>query len=222
MAKRLYSMGQERYRNEFELTLQPDLIDEPSKWRTPRRIFVNSMSDLFHESVPIGYIKQVFEAMEFAPWHTFQVLTKRPERLDEIASELPWPENVWMGVSVENSEYVYRIRHLQLIPAAVRFLSIEPLLGPLKRYPLRGIDWVIVGGESGPRCRPMDGDWVRQIRDRCISQGVPFFFKQWGGARKKRTGRILDGRNWDEMPISKKRHPVETWTGCGQGERAVK
>lgn len=207
MAKRLHAMGQERYRNEFGVTLQYDLLGQPSRWRTPRRIFVNSMSDLFHENVPFDYIRRVFDEMHSAHWHVFQILTKRSERLRELADELVWPENVWMGVSVENSAYVYRIRDLLSVPASVRFLSIEPLIGPLKRYPLAGIDWVIVGGESGPRCRSINPDWVRGIRDRCVSQKVPFFFKQWGGTRKKNTGRTLDGRTWDEMPTPKVRRP---------------
>ena len=205
IAKRLHAMGQHRYRNEFRVTIQSDLLDQPTKWKTSKRIFVNSMSDLFHDAVPFQYIRQVFEEMEAAHWHTFQILTKRPERLRELSSKLPWPTNVWMGVSVENAEYTSRIHHLRKVLASVRFLSIEPLLGPLGRYPLEGIDWVIVGGESGPRCRPMSPDWVRRIRDRCIRQGVPFFFKQWGGTRKKRTGRELDGRTWDEMPTPKGR-----------------
>lgn len=209
MAMRLYAMGQERYRNNFSVTLQPDLVNLPSRWKKPRRIFVNSMSDLFHDRVPTGFITRVFRQMEACPWHSFQVLTKRSERLAEIAHALPWPPNVWMGVSVENSEYTYRIRDLLNVPAAVRFLSIEPLLGPLGRYRLAGIDWVIVGGESGPRCRDIDESWVRSIRDRCISQEIPFFFKQWGGTRKKRTGRLLDGRTWDQMPEPKERLRAE-------------
>lgn len=205
MAKRLNAMGQERYKNNFTLTLQEDLLEQPLTWKKPRFVFVNSMSDLFHPDVPNEYIQKVFYVMEKASWHNFQLLTKRSERLLEIAHLLPWPENVWMGVSVENSEYIHRINHLRSIPAAVRFLSVEPLIGPLHRYPLKGIDWVIVGGESGPKARPMDKAWVRKIRDKCIALGVPFFFKQWGGTRKKTTGRKLDGRTWDEMPIPKKR-----------------
>ena len=164
-------------------------------------VFVNSMSDLFHPDVPTDFISAVFETMGRASWHTFQILTKRSERLLEFADSLPWFENIWMGVSVENQKYVHRVRHLKNVPASVRFLSVEPLLGPISRLPLSGIDWVIVGGESGPRCRPMDPGWARQIRDRCIAYGVPFFFKQWGGTRKKETGRILDGVTWNEMPI---------------------
>ncbi|MDJ0864376.1 MAG: phage Gp37/Gp68 family protein [Gammaproteobacteria bacterium] len=205
MAKRLHAMGQQRYRNEFGVTIQPDLLSQPSRWKTPRRIFVNSMSDLFHDAVPLQYIRRVFEEMTAAHWHTFQILTKRAKRMRELSVELKWPSNVWIGVSIETSDYTSRIQHLRAVPAAVRFLSIEPLLGPLGRYSLKGIDWVIVGGESGPRARTMSPGWVRAIRDRCVRQGVPFFFKQWGGTRKKRTGRELDGRTWDEMPIPKHR-----------------
>lgn len=203
MAKRLHAMGQARYRNKFQVTLHSDLLDAPLHWHAPRQVFVNSMSDLFHDRVPDDFIRSVFETMASASWHTFQVLTKRPERLLAMARELPWPENVWMGVSVENQRYVPRIHYLRRVPAAVRFLSVEPLIGPIAQLPLSGIDWVIVGGESGPRCRPMDPNWVRRIRDRCITYGVPFFFKQWGGTRKKNTGRHLDGRTWDEMPVAR-------------------
>ncbi len=205
MAKRLNAMGQKRYRNGFDVTLQLDIVRLPLRWREPRLIFVNSMSDLFHEKVPEPFVHAVFETMVTAHWHTFQVLTKRSERLAELAPRLPWPKNIWMGVSVESPQYVRRIRDLREVPAAVRFLSVEPLLEPIPRLPLNGVDWVIVGGESGPRCRPMDPDWVRQIRDRCIEHGVPFFFKQWGGVRKKYNGRLLDGRTWDELPLPKDR-----------------
>ena len=193
-------MGQARYRNNFAVTLQPDVLDQPLRWSQPRKIFVNSMSDLFHPNVPLDFIRQVFDVMGEADWHTFQILTKRSERLAEVAGKLPWQGNIWMGVSVENSDYTQRIEHLRKVPAAVRFLSVEPLLGPISRLPLQGIHWVIVGGESGPGARAIDPRWVRKIRDRCIAQGVPFFFKQWGGTRKKLTGRKLDGRTWDEMP----------------------
>jgi protein gp37 len=160
------------------------------------------MSDLFHTDVPLEFIRRVFDVMAKADWHAFQILTKRSDRLVELAGKLPWHNNVWMGVSVENADYTYRIEHLRRVPAAVRFLSVEPLLGPIPRLPLQGIQWVIVGGESGPRARSMDPQWVRKIRDRCIAQGVSFFFKQWGGTRKKLTGRELDDRTWDEMPES--------------------
>lgn len=200
MAKRLESMGQPRYRNGFQLTLQPDVVDQPLMWKKPRLVFVNSMSDLFHDEVPLSYLRRVFEVMAAAHWHVFQVLTKRSERLAQIASRLAWPANVWMGVSVESEDYTYRIDDLSGIPAAVRFLSVEPLLGPINRLSLRNIDWVIVGGESGPHARPVDPNWVRSIRNDCVTEGVPFFFKQWGGTRKSRTGRVLDGRTWDELP----------------------
>ena len=200
MAKRLESMGQARYRNGFQLTLQPDVIDQPLTWKKPRLVFVNSMSDLFHDEVPLSYLEKVFQVMAEARWHVFQVLTKRSERLAEIASRLVWPSNVWMGVSVESEDYTYRIDDLSDIPAAVKFLSVEPLLGPIKKLSLRNIDWVIVGGESGPHARPIDPNWVRSIRNDCVTEGVPFFFKQWGGTRKSTTGRVLDGRTWDELP----------------------
>jgi protein gp37 len=202
MARRLHAMGQVRYRNNFNVTLQPDLLEQPLRWTQPRKIFVNSMSDLFHPEVSEDFIRAVFDVMGDAYWHTFQILTKRSERLAELAVKLPWHGNVWMGVSVENRDYIYRIEHLRKVPAAVRFLSIEPLLGPISRLPLQRIGWVIVGGESGPACREVKPQWVRQIRDRCLAQGVPFFFKQWGGTRKKLSGRELDGRTWDEMPES--------------------
>lgn len=205
MANRLKAMGQYRYRNGFDVTLQPDLVEQPLKWKTPRFVFVNSMSDLFHPDVPLEYIQQVFDVMAKAHWHTFQILTKRSERLLELSPYLRWPENIWMGVSVENSDYTFRINDLQRVPAAVRFLSVEPLLGPINRFPLRGIDWVIVGGESGPHSREMKEEWVKKIRDKCIAFGVPFFFKQWGGTRKHKTGRKLGGRTWDEYPVPQKR-----------------
>jgi protein gp37 len=205
MAFRLQSMSQPRYVNGFKLTLQPDLIRQPLEWKKPKMIFVNSMSDLFHEDVPLKFIKIVFGVMSKAYWHKFQILTKRSERLLEICEQLTWPDNVWMGVSVENQDYVYRIKHLKSIPAAVRFLSIEPLIGPITRLPLGRIDWVIVGGESGPRARPMNPEWVRKIRDICLNKNVPFFFKQWGGGHKSHYGRNLDGRTWEEMPVARAR-----------------
>ena len=205
MAHRLHAMGQPRYRNNFDVTLHPDLLEQPLRWAQPRKIFVNSMSDLFHPDVPAEFIQAAFDVMGQAYWHTFQILTKRSDRLVELAGRLPWHDNVWMGVSVENKDYTYRIDHLREVAATVRFLSVEPLLGPIPKLPLQGIDWVIVGGESGPRCRKIEPQWVRQIRDRCIAQGIPFFFKQWGGTRKKSSGRELDGRTWDEMPDAKPR-----------------
>lgn len=200
MAKRLVAMGQERYRNGFEVTLQPDVVDLPLHWKRPRMIFVNSMSDLFHKDVPAEFIADCFTVMKRASQHTFQVLTKRPERAAELASSLPWSKNVWMGTTVENADYVHRIRSLAQIPAAVRFLSLEPLLGPLPRLPLKGIHWVIVGGESGPNARAMEPSWVLQIRNQCVARDVPFFFKQWGGVQKSRAGRELEGEIWDGMP----------------------
>ncbi|HRQ71714.1 MAG TPA: phage Gp37/Gp68 family protein [Phycisphaerales bacterium] len=182
------------------VNLDEGALDLPRSWRLGRIIFVNSMSDLFHEGVPPEFVRRVFRVMEECPQHTFQVLTKRPERALELAPTLPWPANVWMGTSVETSTYYERIRLLKRIPARVRFLSCEPLLGPLKRLPLSGIHWVIVGGESGPGARPMAGSWVMEIKGQCEAREVPFFFKQWGGVRKKQTGRTLDGQTWDEMP----------------------
>jgi len=201
MAKRLAAMGSGRYRNGFGVTLHPDLVHVPLKWRQPRVVFVNSMSDLFHEDVPEDYIRQVFETMVKARQHTFQILTKRAERLAALALRLPWPANVWMGVSVEDARVVDRVGYLQQVPAAVRFLSLEPLIGPLEDLPLNGIDWAIVGGESGPRARPMKRDWVTSILRQCRAAGVAFFFKQWGGTRKDLTGRRLNGRHYDEMPV---------------------
>lgn len=184
----------------FDLRLIPGKIGEPLRWKSPQRIFVNSMSDLFHDNVPLDYIKRVFDVMNRAGWHQYQVLTKRAERLEAVASELPWAPHIWMGVSVENGDYLWRIDHLRRTKAYIKFLSIEPLLGPLGKINLRGIDWVIVGGESGPGARPLQADWVADVRDQCQRAGVAFFFKQWGGFQKKRHGRELDGRTWDEMP----------------------
>lgn len=184
----------------FDLRLVPEALGLPLRWRRPRRVFVNSMSDLFHERVPVAFVQQVFAVMERAAQHDFQVLTKRPERLAALAPLLPRSRNIWLGVSVESQAYTWRAELLGRIPAAVRFLSVEPLLGPIDELPLAGIDWVIVGGESGARARPMDPAWARAIRDQCTRAGVPFFFKQWGGPNKKRAGRSLDGRTWDEMP----------------------
>jgi protein gp37 len=200
LAARLQAMGNRRYRNGFAVTLHPDQITLPLQWRQPRLVFVNSMSDLFHEDIPDEFIRQVFDVMGRAHWHLFQVLTKRAERLAQLAPSLPWPPNVWQGVSVETAEYVWRMRFLRRVPAAVRFVSVEPLLGLIPRLPLDGIQWVIVGGESGPNHRPVNPTWVRRIRDRCVSAGVPFFFKQWGGPTPKAGGRRLDGRIWNQMP----------------------
>jgi protein gp37 len=200
MAERLQAMGQSRYSNGFAVTLQPDLIDLPLHWKTPRRIFVNSMSDLFHEKVPTSFIQSCFRTMNEAHWHIFQILTKRPQRLAELAPDLYWSKNIWVGVSVENQKVVNRIDYLRTIDAHVRFLSLEPLIGPLHNLNLDGIHWAIVGGESGPKARPMREEWVLNIRKQCLEQGVSFFFKQWGGTNKKRAGRLLEGRTWDEFP----------------------
>lgn len=200
MAERLRAMGQPNYRNGFELTLQPQMLELPLRWKKPQTIFVNSMSDLFHKDVPLEYVQRVFDVMRRAHWHRFQVLTKRADRLAALNPEIDWPENVWMGVSVENTDYLHRIDDLRTTGARVKFLSLEPLLGPLKELDLTHIDWVIVGGESGHCARPMDPAWVTDIRDQCAKAGVAFFFKQWGGKNKKKAGRLLDGRTWDAMP----------------------
>lgn len=201
MAERLQAMGQPNYRNGFRLTLQPQMLELPLRWTKPQTIFVNSMSDLFHDEVPLEYIEQVFAVMRRAHWHRFQVLTKRAERLSQVASSLTWAPNIWMGVSVESEKYLSRIDNLRTTSASVKFLSLEPLLGPLPKLNLQGIHWVIVGGESGFGARPMDLTWVVSIRDQCRNALVPFFFKQWGGVNKKRAGRLLEGRTWDEMPL---------------------
>lgn len=200
MAKRLQAMGQPNYANGFEVTLQAHMLELPLEWKRPRRVFVNSMSDLFHKDVPLSFIKKVFSVMRRANWHQYQLLTKRSERLLEVSPLLTWEPHIWIGVSVENDDYTSRIDDLRKTGADVKFLSLEPLLGPLRKLNLRGMDWVIVGGESGPGARPMNPDWVREIRDQCVRANVPFFFKQWGGPFKKRTGRVLDGRTWDQMP----------------------
>lgn len=200
LAHRLKAMGVPTYRNAFEVTLHPHVLERPLHWRRPRRVFVNSMSDLFHEEVPEDFIRSVFSVMARAPQHVFQILTKRADRLLEVASKLPWPSNVWQGVSVESAAYTWRIDRLRRVPATVRFLSIEPLLGPIPDLPLDGISWVIVGGESGYGHRPADPDWVRILRDQCVAAHVPFFFKQWGGRTPKAGGRLLDGKAWDQMP----------------------
>jgi protein gp37 len=200
MALRLQAMRQPNYANGFDLTLHESALELPLKWKKPQTIFVNSMSDLFHKAVPVDFILKTFDVMRRADWHTFQVLTKRSDRLLELSAKLPWKPHIWMGVSVETGSYTYRIDHLRKTGAMVKFLSLEPLLGPLLGLSLKGIDWVIVGGESGPGARPMDPAWVLEIRDHCLDARVPFFFKQWGGTRKKKSGRELEGRTWDEMP----------------------
>jgi protein gp37 len=212
LAVRIRAMGNPRYRNGFAVTFQSDQLELPLRWRQPRRIFVNSMSDLFHESIPESYIQRVFRVMEQAPWHIFQILTKRSKRLAAIASTLPWPSNVWQGVSVESVRYLSRVDHLRQVPAAVRFISVEPLLGPIPELRLVGIHWVIVGGESGPKHRDVSPEWVRMVRDQCLEANVPFFFKQWGGRTPKAGGRVLDGRVWDGMPA---RENLESATSVG-------
>jgi protein gp37 len=201
MAKRLQAMGQRRYRNGFKVTLQSEALEEPYKWKKPRIVFVNSMSDLFHEQVSLGFIREVFSVMNNNKRHTFQILTKRSERLRELAPLLDWSENIWMGVTIENNDYVARADDLRTIDSAIKFLSLEPLLGPVPDLELDGIDWVIVGGESGPGARPMKEAWVLEIKNRCEDEyNIPFFFKQWGGVNKKKTGRLLQGKTWDNYP----------------------
>jgi len=200
MALRLQAMGQPNYRRGFEVSLHPRTLRLPLTWKKPQMVFVNSMSDLFHEEVPLDFIHKVFDAMHQARWHCYQILTKRSERLVELDPVLPWTPNIWMGVTVENADSTFRIDHLRKAHAAVKFLSLEPLLSPIPRLDLDGIDWVVVGGESGPGARPMEPEWALQVRDRCREAGVPFFFKQWGGVDKKKAGRVLDGRTWDQMP----------------------
>jgi protein gp37 len=199
-AERWRGIPGHHYEQGFDLRLWPERLEQPLRWRRPRVIFVNSMSDLFHEGIPDEYITEVFDVMARAPQHTFQVLTKRNERLAALAPRLPWPENVWMGVTIENRRFVHRADQLREVPAAVRFISAEPLLGPLGGLDLTGIDWLISGGESGHRHRRVDPEWLRELRDRCQTEGVAYFFKQWGGRTPKAGGRTLDGRTWDEMP----------------------
>ena len=201
MAKRLKAMGQPNYLNEFQVTLHEHVLEYPMKWKKPQTIFVNSMSDMFHEQVPESFIFKIFDVMKQASLHQFQILTKRSTRLRELAQELDWPNNVWIGVSIENEAVQSRIDDLRVVPAAIRFLSLEPLLGPLGHLDLSSIDWVVVGGESGPGARQMKKEWVMQIKEQCIEQNTPFYFKQWGGVRKKKTGRILLNKTWDEMPV---------------------
>jgi protein gp37 len=201
-AERWRGLAGHPYEQGFDLRLWPERLEVPLRWRRPRTIFVNSMSDLFHEAVPPAYIAEVFEVMQRADWHVFQVLTKRPERLEALADDLPWPPNVWVGVSIENRRFVRRADNLRRTPAQTKFISAEPLLGPLEGLDLTGIDWLIAGGESGPRHRPMRIEWARDLRDRCVEENVAFFFKQWGGIRSKTGGRVLDGRTWDELPAT--------------------
>lgn len=210
LAKRLKAMGSEKYQADgdprtsgpgFGLTVHEDALAVPYGWRSPRTVFVNSMSDLFHARVPLDFVRRVFAVMADTPQHTYQVLTKRARRLRQVADRLEWPPNLWVGVSVETSKELARVDHLRRVPAAVRFLSCEPLLGPLDGLDLGGIDWVIAGGESGPRHRPLDESWVTGIRDACVEAQVAFFFKQWGGRTPKSQGRELQGRTWDQMPL---------------------
>ncbi|MEW5803759.1 MAG: phage Gp37/Gp68 family protein [bacterium] len=200
LARRLKAMGQPNYVNGFKLTMHEHVLQRPLKWKRPQMVFVNSMSDLFHKDVPLEFIQKVFDIMCQAGHHRFQVLTKRSQRLLELSPQLPWYENVWMGVTVENANYAFRIDHLRQTAARIKFLSLEPLLGPMPGLNLDGIDWIIVGGESGPKARAMSPEWVLDIRDQCQSAGIPFFFKQWGGMRRKAAGRILEGRTWNEIP----------------------
>lgn len=210
LAKRLKAMGSAKYQNDghpltsgpgFDLTVHPDALTVPYGWKSPRTVFVNSMSDLFHARVPLSFVRQVFQVMADTPQHTYQVLTKRARRLRQVADRLEWPANVWIGVSVESTKELPRVDDLRQVPAAVRFLSCEPLLGPLDGLDLAGIDWVIAGGESGPGHRPVDEQWVTGIRDACQHAQVAFFFKQWGGRTPKAYGRTLQGRTWDQMPL---------------------
>jgi len=201
MANRLLAMGVEKYQNGFSVSIHPSSLGEPLEWRRPRLVFVNSMSDLFHQSVPEVFVRSVFETMNRASHHTFQVLTKRPGRAASLSNSLDWTPNIWLGTSIESDAVLGRLPLLKESGALTKFLSLEPLLSPLPNLDLSGIGWVIVGGESGPGARPMHADWVREIRDACVEAAVPFFFKQWGGVFKKQTGRTLDGRTWDEMPM---------------------
>jgi protein gp37 len=200
LALRLQAMGNPSYKNGFSITLHEDALELPLKWKKPQTIFVNSMSDLFHEDIPFEFISRVFDVMRRANWHCFQILTKRSERMLELSSKLLWTSNIWMGVTVEAENYTHRIEHLKKTGAVVKFLSLEPLLSPIYNIKLRGIDWVIVGGESGPNARPMEKAWVINIRNQCQSEKIPFFFKQWGGVNKKKAGRELEGRVWSEVP----------------------
>jgi len=200
MAIRLQAMGTRGYENGFEVTLHPNVLEKPLKMKKPQVIFVNSMSDIFHDKIPDEYIIKIFEVMNKAYWHTFQVLTKRPKRLEKIAHKLNWTKNIWMGVTVEANEYVDRVNYLRNSPAYIKFLSIEPLIDSVDRLDYTGIDWVIVGGESGYGARVLKKEWVLEVRDRCLELDIPFFFKQWGGVNKKKAGRLLDNKIYDAMP----------------------
>ena len=200
MAKRLQAMGKPTYKNGFQVTIHEELFEYPLQWKSPRLIFVNSMSDLFHEGVSDDIILRLFDVMNRATWHTFQVLTKRAERLSQISPSIQWTDNIWAGVSIENMNYTFRIDYLRQTPAKIKFLSLEPLLGPIPNLNLSGIDWVIVGGESGPSARPINEEWIIDIKDQCMAHDIPFFFKQWGGKNKKKAGRVLQGKTWDGIP----------------------
>ena len=201
MSRRLSAMGRNNYADGFKVALHEDMLNRPMTWKSSHVIFVNSMSDLFHNDVPVDFVHRVFNVMNKAHRHAYQILTKRSGRLRRLNSRLPWNSNIWMGVSVESSKYLYRIDDLRLTGAHIKFVSFEPLLAPVGEIDLKGIDWVIVGGESGPKSRPMDPTWVLEIRDQCIRNKTPFFFKQWGGFNKKKAGRLLEGRTWDQMPL---------------------
>jgi protein gp37 len=205
MAVRLKAMGQPNYKNGFDVTTHHHVLETPLHWKKPQTIFVNSMSDLFHENVPEDFILKMFDVMNNAHWHRFQILTKRSYRLAEISSKLSWTQNIWMGVTVENADYKYRVDDLRHSGAHIKFLSMEPLISPVRELDLKDIDWVIAGGESGPKARPMKVEWARDIRDQCKTNNTPFFFKQWGGTRKKKNGRVLDGKLWDELPVKSRR-----------------
>lgn len=209
LAKRLKAMGTAKYQTDghpvtsgpgFDVTVHPDVLDVPRRWRQPRIVFVNSMSDLFHARVPTSFVQQVFQVMAETPRHTYQLLTKRPQRAARLAGQLMWPDNVWLGTTVESADHVGRLDDLRRVPAAIRFVSAEPLLTPLPELDLTGIDWLIAGGESGPGHRPLEEEWLLSLRDQCAAAGTAFFFKQWGGVRAKSGGRLLDGRTWDGMP----------------------
>jgi protein gp37 len=200
MAHRLQKMGQAKYKNGFKVTLHDDVLELPLTWKKPRLIFVNSMSDLFHKDVPLSFIQKIFTVMRQADWHIFQILTKRSERMASLASKIDWPENVWAGVTVESADYYDRLDDLRSVPAALRYVSVEPMLGPMPDFPLDGIDWIILGGESGPGARPIEKRWVVDMKNRCKKNDVPFFFKQWGGTNRQETGCLLDGKYYHEMP----------------------
>lgn len=200
MALRLQKMGQPKYSHGFKPTLHFEELEEPLSWKKPQIIFVNSMSDIFHEDIPDSFILKMFEVMQKAHWHTFQILTKRSKRLADMATKLSWPENIWMGVTVENADFVHRLDDLGKVPAYIKFVSMEPLLGPISKFPYDKVDWVIVGGESGPKARLIEASWVIEIRNQCIKHSIPFFFKQWGGVNKKKSGRLLEGKYWEQSP----------------------